>query len=84
VRKARPVDELHNSVMTIRTRKFLGTIALLMLVAVWSLLGMAVAQMPWLANSGLLQAIFYVVAGMGWVLPAMPIVSWMVRPDLQR
>jgi len=27
-----------------------------------------------------LQAIFYVVAGMGWVLPAMPIVSWMSRP----
>jgi hypothetical protein len=42
---------------------------------------MAVAQMPWLAGSGLLQAIFYVVAGMGWVLPAMPIVSWMSRPD---
>jgi Protein of unknown function (DUF2842) len=84
VRKARPVDELHNSVMTIRTRKLLGTIALLMLVAVWSLTGMAVAQMPWLANSGALQAIFYVVAGMGWVLPAMPIVSWMTRPDLQR
>jgi hypothetical protein len=33
-----------------------------------------------LANSGWLQAIFYVVAGMGWVLPAMPIVSWMSRP----
>jgi hypothetical protein len=42
---------------------------------------MAVAQMPWLARSGLLQAVFYVVAGMGWVLPAMPIVSWMSRPD---
>jgi hypothetical protein len=67
--------------MTIRTRKFLGAIALLLLVAVWSLMGMAAAQMPWLANSGLLQAIFYVVAGMGWVLPAMPIVSWMSRPD---
>jgi Protein of unknown function (DUF2842) len=38
--------------------------------------------MPWLAHSGLLQAIFYVVAGMGWVLPAMPIVSWMSRPDV--
>jgi Protein of unknown function (DUF2842) len=70
--------------MTIRSRKFLGTIALLTLVTVWSLMAMAVAQMPWLANSGLLQAIFYVVAGMGWVLPAMPIVSWMARPDLQR
>ena len=67
--------------MTIRTRKFFGTIALLVLVVVWSLLGMTVAQTPWLANSGLLQAIFYVVAGIGWVLPAMPIVSWMSRPD---
>ncbi|WP_024506794.1 DUF2842 domain-containing protein [Bradyrhizobium sp. ARR65] len=69
--------------MTIRTRKLLGTIALLLLALVWSLTGMAVAQLPVLANSGLLQAIFYVVAGMGWVLPAMPIVSWMSRPDFK-
>ena len=67
--------------MAIRTRKLLGTIFLLILVVVWSLLGMTVAQTPWLANSGLLQAIFYVVAGLGWVLPAMPIVAWMQRPD---
>jgi hypothetical protein len=79
--KARPSREPHISVMTIRTRKFIGTIALLMLVVVWSLLGMTVAQTPWLANSGWLQAIFYVVAGIGWVLPAMPIISWMSRPD---
>ena len=67
--------------MTIRTRKFFGAIALIVLAATWALVGMAVAQMPWIARSGLLQAVFYVVAGMGWVLPAMPIVSWMSRPD---
>jgi len=67
--------------MTIRTRKFLGTIALLVLVVVWSLTGMAAAQMPMIANSGWLQAIYYVVVGIGWVLPAMPIISWMARPD---
>src|SRR5260370_10123402 len=67
--------------MTIRTRKLIGTIALLLLVVVWSLVGMTVAQTPWLANSGLLQAIFYVVAGIGWVLPAMPLISWIARPD---
>jgi predicted membrane channel-forming protein YqfA (hemolysin III family) len=66
--------------MTIRTRKFFGTIALLLLATVWALTGMVVAQLPVLANSGWLQAVFYVVAGMGWVLPAMPIVSWMSRP----
>jgi hypothetical protein len=80
-RKPRLRNKAHISAMTIRSRKFFGTIALLLLVAVWSLLGMTVAQTPWLANSGVLQAIFYVVAGIGWVLPAMPIVSWMARPD---
>ena len=81
-RKTRPDSEPYISVMTIRTRKFFGTIALLVLVVFWSLMGMTVAQTPWLANSGLLQAIFYVVAGIGWVLPAMPIISWMARPDV--
>jgi hypothetical protein len=80
-RKPRAGNQQHISVMHIRTRKFFGAIALLVLVVVWSLLGMTVAQTPWLANSGLLQAIFYVVAGIGWVLPAMPIVSWMARPN---
>src|SRR3979411_1043285 len=69
------------SAMHIRTRNLLGTHALLVLVVVWSLMGMTLAQTPWLASSGRLQAIFYVVAGIGWVLPAMPIISWMARPD---
>ncbi|GLR84901.1 DUF2842 domain-containing protein [Bradyrhizobium iriomotense] len=67
--------------MKIRTRKFLGTIALLVLAATWALFGMALAQLPWIAESGWRQAIYYVVVGMGWVLPAMPVVSWMQRPD---
>ncbi len=79
-RKRTKTPQTHNSVMTIRTRKVFGTIALLLLALVWALTGMVVAQLPMLANSGWLQAVSYVVAGMGWVLPAMPIVSWMSRP----
>ena len=67
--------------MTIRTRKFFGAIALVVLAATWALVGMVLAQMQWIAGSGLLQAAYYVVVGMGWVLPAMPIVTWMSRPD---
>ena len=69
--------------MTIRKRKLVGTFGLLGLVIVWSLLGMAIAQAPWLAASKPAQVIFYVVAGLGWVLPAMPLISWMSRPDAQ-
>ncbi len=67
--------------MKMRSRKLLGTIALLLLLVVWSLTGMVAAQIPALEHSRIFQAIFYVVAGIGWVLPAMPIVSWMSRPD---
>jgi hypothetical protein len=69
--------------MNIRTKKFFGAIALLLLAAVWSLTAMVVAQAPMIANSGWLQAAFYVVAGLGWVLPAMPLVKWMSDPPLQ-
>jgi hypothetical protein len=67
--------------MRIRTRKLIGTIGLLVLVTVWALLAMAVAQFALRAQSGWVAFLFYAVAGLGWVLPAMPIVAWMQRPD---
>jgi hypothetical protein len=67
--------------MSIRTRKLIGTIALLVLVSVWGLLAMALAQSVLTDINGLVAAIFYLVAGLGWVLPAMPLVTWMARPD---
>jgi hypothetical protein len=70
--------------MHIRTRKLVGTVALLLLVTVWALLAMAFAQFALRSASGLVAALFYVIAGLGWVLPAMPLVAWMVRPDSPR
>ena len=67
--------------MSIRTRKFIGTIALLTLVCVWGLLAMALAQSVLTDINGFVATLYYVVAGLGWVLPAMPLVSWMSRPD---
>jgi hypothetical protein len=67
--------------MTIRLRKLIGTIALLTLVIVWALVAMALAQ-PVLATGNLVaEAAYYVLAGIGWVVPAMPLISWMSRPD---
>jgi len=67
--------------MKIRQRKLFGTVALFALVIVWSLLAMALAQAPWIASSKTIQFAYYVIAGLGWVLPAMPIIAWMARPD---
>ena len=65
----------------IRLRKFIGAIALLTLVIVWALIAMALAQSALTDINGIVAAIYYAVVGLGWVLPAMPIVSWMSRPD---
>ena len=67
--------------MSIRTRKFVGTVALLVLVCVWGLLAMALAQSVLTDINGLVAVLYYVVAGLGWVVPAMPLISWMAKPD---
>ena len=67
--------------MPIRLRKLIGAVALVVLVTVWALVAMAVAQFPAIKANGVIEAIYYVVAGLGWVLPSMPLIRWMtVRP----
>jgi hypothetical protein len=65
--------------MPIRVRKFIGAVALIALVTVWALVAMALAQLPAIKANGVVEAIYYVVAGLGWVLPAMPLIRWMSR-----
>src|ERR1700757_3301256 len=69
------------ALMRMRARKLVGTVALLALVTVWALIAMAVAQFAFRSTNELAAWIFYAVAGLGWVLPAMPLISWMSRPD---
>jgi hypothetical protein len=63
--------------MSIRIRKLIGTVALLVLVTVWALLAMAIAQFPPIFENRLIAGAYYVLAGIGWVLPAMPLIKWM-------
>ncbi|MGC1779453.1 MAG: DUF2842 domain-containing protein [Xanthobacteraceae bacterium] len=67
--------------MPIRLRKFIGAVVLLVLVIVWALVAMALAQTPVIRDNSALSAAYYVIAGLGWVLPAMPIISWMSRQN---
>jgi predicted membrane channel-forming protein YqfA (hemolysin III family) len=67
--------------MPIRQRKLIGAVLLLVLVIVWSLAGVAIAQAPVLRDNRGWQFVFYIVAGLGWVLPAMPLIRWMSRKD---
>ncbi len=65
--------------MPIRPRKLIGAVALIVLVTGWALVAMMLAQFPVIKANRVVETIYYVLAGLGWVLPAMPLVRWMSR-----
>jgi len=68
--------------MTQRKRKFIGTILLFALIAVYALLAVAAAIVLQVQTANkLVELIYYVVAGLLWVLPASLLISWMQKPD---
>lgn len=68
--------------MTQRKRKFIGAIALLVLVTLYALLALAVAIVLQVHEANkLVELLYYVVAGLLWVIPAGAIIAWMQRPD---
>jgi len=67
--------------MTARTRKLIGLLMLLALVAAWVLLVASFAPLAFARVPPGLGFVVYAVAGLGWVLPAMPLIRWMQRPD---
>ena len=69
--------------MSRRTRKLVGTTAILGFVVVYGPVAMALAESRITAAPALVQTLAYVVLGLAWVLPILPIISWMERPDTQ-
>jgi Protein of unknown function (DUF2842) len=63
--------------MPLRLRKFIGAVALFALVIVWALLAVALAQLPAIRDNAIASTLYYVIAGLGWVVPALPLISWM-------
>lgn len=63
-----------------RLRKLIGSVALVVFVCVYALMAMTVAAAKLPGTSGLIQLVFYVVAGFAWVLPAAVLIAWMERP----
>lgn len=68
--------------MSIRIRKLIGAVGLLVLVTAWALLAMAIAQFPPIFQNPVVAGLYYFVAGIGWILPAMPLINWMYGKPL--
>ncbi len=62
-------------------RKLIGTIVLLAFIIVYALVAMAIAEGRIRDAPALVQTLVYIVLGLAWVLPAMPLIRWMEKPD---
>lgn len=66
--------------MNPRTRKLIGTIALLIFLAVYALAAMMAAIVLQVGASKAEELAYYVIAGLLWVIPAGILIKWMQRP----
>jgi len=69
--------------MTQRIRKLIGALLLPLSIILWSVLATAIYLAMPEGLPGLVLIVYFVVAGMGWLLPSMIIIRWMAKPDTQ-
>jgi thiol:disulfide interchange protein len=65
--------------MTRRTRKFIGTLALIIVVPAYAMLMVELSRYVLAGANWWQQALFFIVAGIGWALPVMPLIRWMEK-----
>ena len=63
--------------MSARVRKFVGGIGILVFLAAYIWAVTAIAE--YVPDQVFLQTLFYAVAGIGWGVPILPLLSWMNR-----
>jgi predicted membrane channel-forming protein YqfA (hemolysin III family) len=67
--------------MGMRSRKLIGTVVMLGFIGFYALFAMAVAEGRIRDASTAVQTIVYIVLGLIWVLPMLPLIRWMNKPD---
>ena len=65
-----------------RARKLVGAVAMLAFVGIYATVAMLVAQTDHIRHAPAVpQALFFLVVGLAWILPLMPLIRGMERPD---
>ena len=67
--------------MTMRTRKLVGAVLLLLFLSAYALVAMLVAVALQVNGSKVAELIYYVVTGLLWVVPAGWLIKWMQKTD---
>jgi hypothetical protein len=67
--------------MTARRRKLIGTVVLLVFLAVYAWAAAAIGAGRIAHAAAGAQFAFFLIAGLAWVVPAAFLIRWMQRPD---
>jgi hypothetical protein len=65
--------------MSIRVRKLIGTVLLIVLVLVYACLATMVAVAQLSESGPLVHLAYFLLTGLLWILPAMGVIKWMVK-----
>jgi len=67
--------------MPVRVKKLIGTVLLVLLVIVYALIATMVAVAQLSQSGPVTHLLFFFLSGLLWILPAMWIIKWMVKPS---
>ena len=70
--------------MPVRLKSFIGMIILVALVVIYALVATTIATYRLAESPWYIHLAFFGFSGVLWVLPAMFVISWMVRPPRKR
>ena len=66
--------------MPMRLKKLIGTVLLVLLVIVYSIVAVLWASANLAESGALARLAFFFLSGLLWVLPAMAIIKWLMIP----
>jgi hypothetical protein len=64
-----------------RTRKLIGSTVTVVYVMLYGPIAMALAESRIMEAPHAVQVIAYMILGLIWIVPLMPLIRWMQRPD---
>ena len=67
--------------MSQNTRKLIGIVLLLVLVFLYALIATTIAVAQLAQSPSWVHFLYFLLTGVLWVVPAMFIIKWMLRPD---
>lgn len=67
--------------MNQRTRKLIGTFLIVGIALLYALVATTIAAAKLADASGWVHLVYFLLTGVFWVVPAMLIINWMLKPD---